>query len=69
MDGSVNVLQLLQQLGFPIFVAVWFMWRLEKKLDRYQHVVNKLLIVNTVIAKTLSAKMDIDDVLNHEEDD
>lgn len=50
---AVDVLGILREFGFPIFVAVWFMWRLEKRLDRYSEQSEKLYTVVTVLAKTI----------------
>ncbi len=55
--STMDVLALLREFGFPIFVAVWFMWRLEKRLDRYTEQIEKLHIVVTVMAKTIDAKI------------
>lgn len=32
MDGQA-LMQIIQTVGFPIFVAIWFMLRLERKLE------------------------------------
>jgi hypothetical protein len=48
-----DALQILREFGFPIFVCVWFMYRLERKLDRHDDRLSQLLMVVTVIAKTL----------------
>jgi hypothetical protein len=29
-----NINDLISKTGFPIFVSIWFLWRLEKRLDR-----------------------------------
>lgn len=54
-----DVMALLREFGFPIFVSLWFMWRLEKRLDTFTESIQKLLTVITVMSKTideLSAK-------------
>ncbi len=53
---AVDVLALLREFGFPIFVAVWFMWRLEKRLDRYTEQIEKLSQVVALMAKTIESK-------------
>ncbi len=55
-DGGVTVTDvtaLLREFGFPIFVSLWFMWRLEKRLDTFTESIQKLLTVITVMSKTV----------------
>jgi hypothetical protein len=55
-DGSVtatDVTGLLREFGFPIFVSLWFMWRLEKRLDAFTESIQKLLTVVTVMSKSI----------------
>jgi hypothetical protein len=33
---------LIQSLGFPIFVAVWFMWRDGKRMEKLTQAINDL---------------------------
>jgi len=43
----VQVVSIARDLGFPIIVAVWFMFRLEKKLDKWvemEHAEQEVLI-------------------------
>ncbi len=32
-NDRVEAISVLREFGFPIFVCVWFMYRLEKKID------------------------------------
>lgn len=51
--GSGNVVDLLREFGFPIFVSLWFMWRVEKRMDRFTDAIQNLLMAVTVMAKTV----------------
>ena len=57
MDGgsadSTGALAIVREFGFPVFVAVWFMWRVEKRMDRFTDVVQNLLTTVTIMAKTI----------------
>ena len=50
---AVDILALLREFGFPIFVSVWFMWRLEKRLDHFTESIEKLYTTVVTMAKTL----------------
>ena len=51
-DAS-STLGIIREFGFPVFVAVWFMWRVEKRMDRFTDVVQNLLTTVTIMAKTI----------------
>jgi hypothetical protein len=51
-DGS-SALAIIREFGFPVFVALWFMWRVEKRMDRFTEVVQNLLTTVTIMAKTI----------------
>lgn len=44
---------LLREFGFPVIVAVWFMWRLEKRLDRVADLMSSLLLAVQLLAKSV----------------
>lgn len=50
---SSGTLAIIREFGFPVFVALWFMWRVEKRMDRFTDVVQNLLTTVTVMAKTI----------------
>lgn len=52
VDGS-SALAIIREFGFPVFVALWFMWRVEKRMDRFTEVVQNLLTTVTIMAKTI----------------
>ncbi len=52
IDGS-GAVGVIREFGFPVFVAVWFMWRVEKRMDRFTDVVQNLLTTVTIMAKTI----------------
>lgn len=58
-DGSVapsstdSAIGILREFGFPIFVSLWFMWRVEKRMDRFTDAIQNLLTAVTIMAKTV----------------
>jgi|JI10StandDraft_1071094.scaffolds.fasta_scaffold61846_4 hypothetical protein len=53
-DGSsTDTVGVIREFGFPVFVALWFMWRVEKRMDRFTEVVQNLLTTVTIVAKTI----------------
>ena len=54
-DGgsTVDALALLREFGFPIFVCLWFMWRLERRIERFTESIEKLYTINMVLAKAV----------------
>lgn len=51
--ASNDIAGLLREFGFPIFVSLWFMWRVEKRMDRFTDTIQNLLTAVTVMAKTI----------------
>ena len=51
--ASTDIAALLREFGFPIFVSLWFMWRVEKRMDRVTDSIQNLLTAVTVMAKTV----------------
>lgn len=54
-DGgsTLDIIGLLREFGFPIFVCMWFMWRLEKRIDRFTESIEKLTGINVTLVKTI----------------
>lgn len=55
-DGPSNggdMVGLLREFGFPILVSLWFMWRVEKRMERFTDAIQNLLTAITVMAKTV----------------
>jgi hypothetical protein len=50
---------LLREFGFPVFVSMWFMWRLEKRMDRLFELMTSLMQATALLAKS------VDDHLVH----
>jgi hypothetical protein len=48
-----NTLGVIREFGFPVFVALWFMWRVEKRMDRFTEAIQNLLTAVTIMAKTV----------------
>jgi hypothetical protein len=55
-DGgnSVDLVALIREFGFPIFVCVWFMWRLEKRLEELRDSIEELVKQHAVMNNTLN---------------
>jgi len=45
--------QLLREFGFPVVVAMWFMWRLEKRMDRLFELLTALLVAIKLLAQSI----------------
>lgn len=53
---ALDIIALIREFGFPVFVAVWFMWRIENRLDRFTEQIEKLYTVVTVLTKIVDDK-------------
>lgn len=51
-----QAIALLREFGFPIFVCMWFMWRMEKKFDKSMEQQARLILAITILAQA----MDVD---------
>lgn len=54
MDQAIN---LLREFGFPIFVCVWFMYRLEKKVDGLINQQAQVMLGLIVLAQVLDVDL------------
>lgn len=50
--------QLLREFGFPVVVASWFMWRLEKRMDRLFELMNSLMQATALLARSVDDHID-----------
>ncbi len=48
-----TVQNFIERFGVSLFVACWFMFRMEKAIARLTNRVNKLIITNVLVAQTL----------------
>jgi hypothetical protein len=48
-----QVTGLLREFGFPVFVALWFMIRLERRVDRLSELLTSLMQATAIIAKAV----------------
>jgi hypothetical protein len=55
-----DVAGLLREFGFPIFVSLWFMWRVEKRMDKFTESIQNLLTAVTIMAKTVDNLQDFE---------
>lgn len=51
--GTGDWIGIIREFGFPVFVALWFMWRVEKRMDRFTDSIQNLLTAVTIMAKTV----------------
>jgi len=49
---------LIREFGFPVFVAVWFMWRLEKRVDRLIALMASLMQATALLAKSVDTHIE-----------
>lgn len=47
---------LIREFGFPVFVALWFMIRLERRVDRLSELLNSLMQATSLIAKAVEPR-------------
>jgi hypothetical protein len=52
-----QVLTILREFGFPTFVCLWFMWRMEKKIDKFMEQQATVLLAITVLAQVLEVDL------------
>jgi hypothetical protein len=52
-----QAINLLREFGFPIFVCVWFMYRLEKKIDGLLQQQSQVLLALIVLAQVLDVDL------------
>ena len=53
MDQLVS---LIREFGFPTFVVLWFMFRLEKRLDRLVELLGSLMQATALLAKSVETR-------------
>jgi hypothetical protein len=47
---------LIREFGFPVFVALWFMIRLERRVDRLSELLTSLMQATAIIAKAVEPR-------------
>lgn len=55
--GEGSIVDILGTFGFPIVVAVWFMWRMEKRIDRLSELLAAQLQATAVLAKSMDTEV------------
>lgn len=53
-----QVTSLLREFGFPVVVALWFMLRLEKRLDRLFELMTSHMQATALLAKSVDFHID-----------
>lgn len=53
MDAATTI-QIISTVGFPIFVAVWMLWRLDRTEKRSQEILLELKIALITLCERLS---------------
>lgn len=56
MSTIDQITALLREFGFPVVVALWFMIRLEKRLDRQSELMASLMQAMAIIAKSVEPR-------------
>lgn len=51
--SASDIISLVREFGIGTLVLLWFMWRMEKRMDRYSEQIEKLYTVVTVLSKTV----------------
>jgi hypothetical protein len=51
-----QVMALLRDFGFPVFVALWFMMRLERRMDRLSELLSSLMHSVAILAKAVEPR-------------
>lgn len=54
-DWLAGTAAFLREFGFPTFVSLWFMWRIEKRMDKFTDTTQNLLMAVTLMAKTVDS--------------
>lgn len=52
------ILQAIREFGFPTVVALWFMWRVEKRLDKLIEQESRQLTAIAVLARSMDISAD-----------
>lgn len=50
-----SITQVISQVGFPIFVAVWLLWKGEQQNKQIVDALNELRIAVTILAEKMGA--------------
>lgn len=50
-----QVIALIREFGFPTFVVLWFMFRLEKRVDRTNELLASLMQATALLAKSVES--------------
>lgn len=53
VNDTGEIIAIIREFGFPVFVSLWFMWRVEKRMDRFTDAIQDLLTAVTIMAKTV----------------
>ena len=53
MEVFDQVVALIREFGFPTFVALWFMLRVEKRIDRQTELLASLMQATATLAKSV----------------
>lgn len=55
--GDMTIVEAISQVGFPIAVAVWFMLRFERRLDRCNELQSAQLQALAVLTRVIDADL------------
>ena len=51
-----QVMAVIREFGFPVFVALWFMIRLERRVDRLSELLTSLMQATAIIARAVEPR-------------
>lgn len=54
----IDAFEVIKALGFPVFVALWHMLRLERRIERLTSRVAQLVTINAVLVRSLDIPED-----------
>lgn len=63
-----KIVAFIREFGLPSFIVVWFLFRFEKKLEKFTATLGKLLTMNVVMLKTLDKDDEAQELLNADDD-
>jgi hypothetical protein len=58
MTSVDQVIAFLREFGFPTFVCLWFMWRMEKKIESFLDTQAKIMVAITVLTQVFDIDLD-----------
>lgn len=64
-----KIVGFIREFGLPTFLVIWFLFRIEKKLERFTKALHRLLTINIIMLKTLDKDDEADKLLADGDED